>query len=58
MKIRNLRYTLNEDLRGKVHGLQNDGLKIAEVVVDCVKRNESRLESAPGVVFVTLFKGR
>lgn len=52
--IRNLPYTINEDLRGKVNGLFRDGLKMAEVVVDCVERKESRVESASGVVVVTL----
>ena len=52
--IRNLPYTVNEDLRGKVNGLFRDGLKLAEVIVDCVERKESRVESVPGVVVVTL----
>ena len=52
--IRNLPHTLNENLRGKVTGLLQDGLKLAEVVVDNVERKESRVESVPGVVVVTL----
>ena len=39
--IRNLPHRLNEDLGGKVTGLLQDGLKLAEVVVDNVKRKES-----------------
>ena len=52
--IRNLPHTLNEDLRGKVTGLLRICLKLAEVVVDNVERKESRVESVPGVVVVTL----
>ena len=37
-----------------VTGLLQDGLKLAEVVVDNVERKESRVESVPGVVAVTL----
>ena len=52
--IRNLPHTLNENLRGKVTGLLRDGLKLTEVVVDNVERKESRVESVPAVVVVTL----
>ena len=52
--IRNLPYTSDEDLRGKVYGLLRDGLKLAEVVIDNVERKESRVESSPGVIVVTL----
>ena len=31
-----------------------DGLKLAEVLIDNVERKESRVESSPGVVVVTL----
>ena len=52
--IRNLPYGQNENLSGKVDGLFRDGLRIVDVVVDHVERKESRSESAPGVVVVTL----
>ena len=45
--IRNLPHTLNDNLFGKVTGLLQDGLKLAEVVVDNVERKESRVESVP-----------
>ena len=52
--IRNLPYGQNENMSGIVDGLFRDGLRIVDVVVDHVERKESRSESVPGVVVVTL----
>lgn len=52
--IRNLPYTSDEDLRGKVNNLIRDGLNMVGVDIDHVERKESRVESTPGVVVVTI----